>query len=102
MLLDKKQRSILLSTMGTFEDKLNHEPYESEFLQDMTERVNRTDSTGYNTGYKFYEHKPASNSLQALQLLFNDMDSKQLALIAKTVHTKLGLTCINLDSKLSL
>ncbi|XP_065657223.1 uncharacterized protein LOC100206310 isoform X3 [Hydra vulgaris] len=102
MLLDKKQRSILLSTMGTQEDKLNHEPYENEFHRDMAERGNKTASADYNAGYKFYEHKPASNSLQALQLLFNDMDSNQLALIAKAVHAKLGLTCVNIDSKFSL
>lgn len=82
----------IMEILGTNEEKKDHENYESEYLEEITGN-NKTSGDGL-AGY--YKHKPASNALQALNLLFNDMSMEQLRLIASNVHKKLGLTCVPL------
>ena len=90
--------------LGTNDTKLSHEPYENEFISEVVGANISSSDTTEHPGY--YKHKPASNALQALQLLFNDLSTEQLRLIAQTVHKKLGMTCIPLtiehEGKISL
>jgi len=90
----KLQTKNIYQMLGTNELKLQNEPYESEYIAEQLGK-NRTefDDTMHD-GY--YQYKPASNALQALNLLFNDLNSDQLRLIARTVHKKLGMQCIPL------
>ena len=98
----KSSSNNIYHKLGTNEKKLDSEPYETEFLAELR----GTNKTREVPGQGYYKHKPASNALQALNLLFNDMTAEQLKLIARTVHNKLGLTCIPLtvvhEGKISL
>ena len=90
-LLTSKSNNIY-KMLGTTEKKLTNENYEKEYL----EEVHGTNGTREELAHAYYKHKPASNALQALNLLFNDMTGEQLKYITAKVHQKLSLTCIPL------
>lgn len=78
----------IFKALGTDKPKLDVEPYEREYYQEIYGNGTQAQDSGY------HKYKPASSALQALNLLMNDLSSKQLSVLATTVHRILGIQCV--------
>ena len=94
LLRDASKAKKILRKLGTNEPKLEIENYEKEYYAEIHGNNNnnkKTNNTETNYGYQY---KPASNALQALNLLMNDLSTEQLAVMTAKVHKILGLQCL--------
>ena len=89
----------ILREIGTSEKKLEVEDYEKDYYAEVhgtgKAKENNNNTTAKDDGR--YKYKPASNALQALNLLMNDLSKEQMAIMATKVHKILGLECISND-----
>jgi len=90
----------ILRHLGTSEAKLQVEDYEKDYYIEVHGTGGANNKNGNNKTAATddgYRYKPASNALQALNLLMNDLSNEQLAVMASKVHKLLGLECISND-----